>query len=82
MVESGTTLRVQRATRPLSDLGPLERFAAKMLYAVDGAAGDATPTTDPEALAAAAGAAVGAGGGHGRDETAGGFPNGAGTPTM
>jgi S-adenosylmethionine decarboxylase len=76
-VESGTTLRVQRATRPMSDLGPLERYAAKVLYAVDGAAGDETPTTDPEALAAAARDAVGAGGGHVLDETAVVFPNGA-----
>jgi S-adenosylmethionine decarboxylase proenzyme len=76
-VESGTTLRVQRAERPLSDLRPLEAFTPKVLYAVDGAVGDPTLATDPEALAAAAGDAVEAGGGHILDETAVVFPNGA-----
>ena len=82
-VESGTTLRVQRAERPLSDLRPLEAFTPKVLYAVDGVPGDPDLTTDPQELAVAAGAAVAAGdaveagGGHILDETAVVFPNGA-----
>jgi S-adenosylmethionine decarboxylase len=48
-----------------------------MLYAVDGAVGDAALVTDPEALAVVARAAVEAGGGHILDETAVVFPNGA-----
>jgi S-adenosylmethionine decarboxylase proenzyme len=76
-VDSGTSLRVQRAQRPLSDLRPLEAFTPKVLYAVDGAVGDAAVTTDPERIAAAARAAVAAGGGHVLDETAVVFPNGA-----
>ena len=76
-VESGTTLRVQRAERPLSDLRPLEAFTPKVLYAVDGVPGDPDLTTDPAELAAAACAAVDAGGGHVLDETAVVFPNGA-----
>jgi len=76
-VESGTTLRVRRAERPLGDLRPLEAFTPKVLYAVDGAVGDEDLTTDPEQLAAAARAAVAAGGGHVLDETAVVFPNGA-----
>jgi len=76
-VESGTTLRVQRAKRPLSDLRPLEAFTPKMLYAVDGVPGEEDLTTDPQELAAAAAAAVVAGGGHVLDETAVVFPNGA-----
>jgi S-adenosylmethionine decarboxylase len=76
-VESRTTLRVQRAERPLSDLRPLEAFTPKVLYAVDGSVGDPTLTTDPEGLAAAARAAVDTGGGHVLDESAVVFPNGA-----
>ena len=76
-MDSGTSLRVQRAQRPLSDLRPLEAFTAKVLYAVDGAVGDSAVTTDPEGLAAAARVAVAAGGGHVLDETAVVFPNGA-----
>lgn len=75
-MDSGTSLRVQRAQRPLSDLRPLEAFAPKVLYAVDGAVGDPDLTTDPEGIAAAARAAVTAGGGHVLDETAVVFPNG------
>ena len=76
-MKSGTTLRVRRAERPLSDLRPLEAFTPKVLYAVDGAVGDPDLTTDPEGLAAAARAAVATGGGHVLDETAVVFPNGA-----
>jgi S-adenosylmethionine decarboxylase len=76
-VDSGTSLRVQRAQRPLSDLRPLEAFTTKVLYAVDGAVGDPTLTTDPEGIAAAARVAVAAGSGHVLDETAVVFPNGA-----
>lgn len=76
-VESGTTLRVQHAQRPLSDLRPLEAFTPKLLYAVDGVVGDPDLTTDPEGIAAAARVAVAAGGGHVLDETAVVFPNGA-----
>ena len=76
-MESGTTLRVRRAERPLGDLRPLEAFAPKVLYAVDGAVGDPDLTIDPEGLAAAARAAVSAGGGHVLDETAVVLPNGA-----
>jgi S-adenosylmethionine decarboxylase len=76
-VDSGTPLRVQRARRPLSDLRPLEAFTAKVLYAVDGAVGDPSVTTDPEAIAAAARVAVAAGSGHVLDESAVVFPNGA-----
>ncbi|HZB48135.1 MAG TPA: S-adenosylmethionine decarboxylase [Mycobacteriales bacterium] len=76
-MESGTSLRVQRAERPLSDLRPLEAFTPKVLYAVDGQVGDPDLTTDPEQLAAAARSAVAAGGGHVLDETAVVFPNGA-----
>ncbi|HEV7656408.1 MAG TPA: S-adenosylmethionine decarboxylase [Mycobacteriales bacterium] len=76
-MDSGTSLRVQRAQRPLSDLRPLEAFTPKVLYAVDGAVGDAGVTTDPEGIAAAARAAVAAGRGHVLDETAVVFPNGA-----
>src|SRR6185312_8878492 len=57
-VDSGTPLRVQRAQRPLSDLRPLEAFTTKVLYAVDGAVGDHSVTTDPEGIAAAARVAV------------------------
>jgi S-adenosylmethionine decarboxylase len=76
-VDSGTSLRVQHAQRPLSDLRPLEAFTPKVLYAVDGAVGDPAVTTDPEHIAAAARAAVGVGGGHVLDESAVVFPNGA-----
>lgn len=76
-VESGTTLRVQRAQLPLSDLRPLEAFTPKMLWAVDGVPGDPDLTTDPEEIAAAARTAVAAGGGHVLDQTAVVFPNGA-----
>lgn len=77
-MDSGTTsLRVQHAEQPLSDLRPLEAFTPKVLWAVDGAVGDLAVTTDPEGIAAAARAAVAAGGGHVLDETAVVFPNGA-----
>jgi S-adenosylmethionine decarboxylase len=76
-VDFGTSLRVQRAQRPLSDLRPLEAFAPKVLYAVDGAVGDPAVTTDPDGIAAAARTAVAAGGGHVLDESAVVFPNGA-----
>jgi len=76
-VDSGTSLRVQRAQQPLSDLRPLEAFTPKVLYAVDGAVGDPAVTTDPEGIAAAARAAVEAGNGHVLDESAVVFPNGA-----
>ena len=76
-VDSGTPLRVQRAQRPLSDLRPLEAFTPKVLYAVDGAVGDHSVTTDPEGIAAAARVAVAAGDGHVLDESAVVFPNGA-----
>lgn len=77
-MDSGTTsLRVQHAERPLSDLRPLESFTRKVLWAVDGAVGDPSITTDPEGIAAAARAAVAAGSGHVLDETAVVFPNGA-----
>jgi S-adenosylmethionine decarboxylase proenzyme len=76
-VDSGTSLRVQRAQRPLSDLRPLEAFTPKVLYAMDGAVGDPAVTTDPEGIAAAARLAVAAGGGHVLDESAVVFPNGA-----
>jgi S-adenosylmethionine decarboxylase len=76
-VDSGTSLRVQHAQRPLSDLRPLEAFTPKVLWAVDGEVGDPDLTTDPEGIAAAARAAVAAGGGHVLDETAVVFPNGA-----
>lgn len=76
-MDSGTTsLRVQHAEQPLSDLRPLETFTPKVLWAVDGAAGPAV-ATDPEGIAAAARAAVAAGAGHVLDETAVVFPNGA-----
>lgn len=77
-MDSGTTsLRVQHAQRPLSDLRPLEAFTPKVLWAVDGAVGDTAITTDPEGIAFAARAAVAAGDGHVLDETAVVFPNGA-----
>lgn len=77
-MDSGTTsLRVQHAQRPLSDLRPLEAFTPKVLWAVDGEVGDTAITTDPEGIAAAARAAVAAGDGHVLDETAVVFPNGA-----
>jgi S-adenosylmethionine decarboxylase len=77
-VESGTSsLRVRRAERPLSDLRPLEAFAPKVLYALDGRVADPSVTTDPERLASVACAAVDTGGGHVLDETAVVFPNGA-----
>jgi S-adenosylmethionine decarboxylase len=76
-VDSGTSLRVQRAQRPLSDLRPLEAFTPKVLYAVDGAVGDPSVTIDPEGIAAAARVAVAAGSGHVLDESAVVFPNGA-----
>jgi S-adenosylmethionine decarboxylase len=76
-VDSGTSLRVQRAQRPLSDLRPLEAFTPKVLWAVDGQVGDPDLTTDPEGIAAAARTAVSVGGGHVLDETAVVFPNGA-----
>ena len=76
-MDSGTSLRLQHAQRPLSDLRPLEAFTPKVLYAVDGAVGDPSVTTDPEGIAAAARAAVAAGNGHVLDETAVVFPNGA-----
>jgi S-adenosylmethionine decarboxylase len=76
-VDSGTSLRVQRAQRPLSDLRPLEAFTPKVLYAVDGRVGEPSVTTDPEGIAAAARAAVAVGSGHVLDETAVVFPNGA-----
>jgi S-adenosylmethionine decarboxylase len=76
-VDSGTSLRVQRAQRPLSDLRPLEAFTPKVLYAVDGAVGDPAVTIDPERIAAVARAAVAAGDGHVLDESAVVFPNGA-----
>jgi S-adenosylmethionine decarboxylase proenzyme len=76
-VDSGTSLRVQRAQRPLSDLRPLEAFTPKVLYAMDGAVGDPAVTTDPEGIASAARLAVAAGGGHVLDESAVVFPNGA-----
>jgi S-adenosylmethionine decarboxylase len=76
-VDSGTPLRVQRAQRPLSDLRPLEAFTTKVLYAVDGAVGDHSVTTDPEGIVAAARVAVAAGAGHVLDESAVVFPNGA-----
>ena len=76
-MDSGTSLRVQRAQRPLSDLRPLEAFTPKVLYAMDGAVGDPAVTTDPEGIAAAARLAVAAGGGHVLDESAVVFPNGA-----
>lgn len=76
-MDSGTPLRVQRAQRPLSDLRPLEAFTTKVLYAVDGAVGDHSVTTDPEGIAAAARVAVAAGAGHVLDESAVVFPNGA-----
>ena len=76
-MDSGTSLRVQRAQRPLSDLRPLEAFTPKVLYAMDGAVGDPAVTTDPEGIAVAARLAVAAGGGHVLDESAVVFPNGA-----
>lgn len=77
-MDSGTTsLRVQHVEQPLSALRPLEAFTPKVLWAVDGAAGDTAVTTDPEGIAAAARAAVAAGAGHVLDETAVVFPNGA-----
>jgi S-adenosylmethionine decarboxylase len=76
-VDSGTSLRVQRAQRPLSDLRPLEAFTPKVLYALDGAVGDPAVATDPEGIAAAARVAVAAGSGHVLDESAVVFPNGA-----